>query len=175
MIFTHMNDIKLHAGVLEELYKNDLVDLRVPPAGNEQKPAAKLSFLGGNQKRVVVLVDEPDTLYLPDSQLNFLLGILTACKLTMADIALVNLAKNPPLGYESLGKDPGADKVLLFGCSPSALNLPLQFPHYQVQHYNSQVYLSSPELAVIEANRDEKTKLWAALKQLFSIGQAANT
>ena len=88
----------------------------------------------------------------------------------MADIALINLAKNPGLAYTTVTEQLKAEKVFLFGLDTTALALPLQFPHYQVQQFNNQVYLSSASLHELQANKEEKMKLWNCLKKIFSLG-----
>jgi hypothetical protein len=47
--------------------------------------------------------------------------------------------------------------------------LPLQFPAYQIQKFNNQVYLAAPALHLLAQDKAEKTKLWNCLKQVFSI------
>ena len=164
-----IDNIQLPAIVVQDLFKNTLIDLKTGNALLNAGPVPILSYLGNNQKAVVIIVDDGTAIYLPDDELNFLLGILTACKLTMADIALLNYCRNPGITYQDIFQQLHAQKIFLFGIMPAALQLPLQFPHYQVQHYNNQVYLSSPGLAAIKDDKNEKTKLWTCLKQVFSI------
>ena len=57
----------------------------------------------------------------------------------------------------------------MFGVLPKALELPLDFPYYQLQKYNNHTYLSAPALAALINDKTEKVKLWTSLKQLFSI------
>ena len=151
---------------MQDLYKNSLIDLRTavtaPAAGK-----TGIAFLGNNQQQVTIIVNEAATIYLPDEDLNFLMGVLGACKLSMSDVALVNIAKKGQLDYKLIAEELKAEKVLLFGVEPSALQLPLQFPFYQIQQYNHQVYLSSPALGIIATDKAEKTKLWNCLKQIF--------
>ena len=161
-----LDNIQLSPVVLQELFKNTLIG-----AASEKESASKkatLNFLGNNKKRITIIVDNEEVLYLPDEQLNFLLGILSACKLTMEDVAIINIKTNP-VSYTTLGKELKAEKIFLFGVDPSQIELPLQFPFYQVQAYNKQVYLSSPLLNILQENKAEKTKLWLCLKQIFSI------
>ena len=160
-----LDNIQLPPIVLQNLYRNALIDLKTGNAAS-----ATLTYLGNNQKRVAIIVDEHEAIYLPDEELNFLLGILTACKLSMADIALLNYHKNPAITYKDIAEQLHAEKIFLFGTTPAILELPLQFPHYQVQQYNDQVYLSSPNLKKLRDDKAEKTKLWNCLKQVFSIG-----
>jgi hypothetical protein len=166
-----LDNIQLPAIVIQDLFKKTMVDLNTkqPEALIEDKEAGTVSFLGKNGRRIVLVVHSPQTLYLPDNELDFLMGILTACGLSMADIALVNMAQNAGIDYKTLEKSPGAEKVFLFGPEPASLQLPLSFPHYQVQRYNNQVYLAAPPLLQLQADKMEKSKLWACLKQIFSL------
>jgi hypothetical protein len=162
-----LDNIQLSPVVLQELFKNTLIG-----TGSGKEVAAKktvLNFLGNNKKQIAIIVSNEEVLYLPDEQLNFLMGILAACKLTMEDVAIMNIKKTNPLSYTTLTKELKAEKILLFGVEPSQIELPLQFPNYQVQSYNKQVYLSSPLLNILQDDKAEKTKLWLCLKQVFSI------
>ena len=87
----------------------------------------------------------------------------------MADVALVNLTKNPGVSYTVLSEQLKAENVFLFGPDAAVLELPLQFPHYQVQQFNNQIYLSAVSLKELQANKEEKMKLWNCLKKIFSI------
>ena len=165
-----LDNIQLPPIVLQDLYRNSLIDLKTVNTVPGAAASPTLAYLGNNQKHVVIIVDEPEAIYLPDEELNFLLGILTACKLSMADIALLNYHKNPAITYKDIAEQLQAEKIFLFGTTPAILELPLQFPHYQVQQYNDQVYLSSPNLKKLRDDKAEKTKLWNCLKQVFSIG-----
>ena len=164
-----INDIRLSPLLLQELYPDTLLEWNETGKMINETGERAISCLGNNQKQVAIIVDETDALYLTDEALNFLLGILTACKLSMDDIALLNHNKNTWITYRDISDQLHAKKIILFGISTAALQLPLQFPHYQVQHYNNQLYLSSPALKKIKADRNEKTRLWGSLKQFFEL------
>ena len=164
-----LDNILLADTVLQGLYSKCLYDLETNKSVSDDIQSTSISFLGNNQKKIAILVNSEAAIYLPDDELNFLLGILTACKLSMADIALVNLAKNPDMVYAALSEQLKAEKVFLFGLNAASIELPLQFPHYQVQQFNNQVYLSSVSLNEMQANKEEKLKLWNCLKNIFSI------
>ncbi len=155
-----LDNIQLTPIVLEGLFSKSLYDL---------KPAGIVSFLGENRRKIAVLVRATAAMYLPEDELIFLAGILTACKLSMADIALINVEKNTGLSYTLMTDQVKAETVLLFGVDLAELSLPLQFPHYQLQHFNNQVYLSSVPLQVLQADKQEKMKLWNSLKKVFSL------
>jgi hypothetical protein len=166
-----LNNIQLPASVIQDIYKKSLVLSDVIQEKTPKTPSTIVSFniLGNNQQKIVILVSDNETLYLPDEQLNFLMGILTACKLTMQDVAILNIEKNKDISYINLASTLKAEKIILFGVETSNISLPLQFPVYQIQAYNDQVYLSAPSLTVLQNDKAEKTKLWLCLKQLFSI------
>jgi hypothetical protein len=165
-----LDNIQLPATILQGLYSKCLYDLDSHKSVLSDIPASSVSFLGNNQKKIAILVNCETAIYLPDEELNFLLGVLTACKLSMAEIALVNLCKNPGLIYSVLTEQLKAEKIFLFGLNAATIELPLQFPHYQVQQFNNQVYLSSVALNELQADKDEKMKLWNCLKKIFSLG-----
>jgi len=164
-----LDNIQLPAIVLQDLYKNSLVDLSTNAVKNPFKKPAGIAFLGNNQKQVTIIAADAASIYLPDEELNFLMGILSACKLSMADVALVNIEKTDATTYNEIEQQLNTGTMLLFGVTPLQLQLPLQFPHYQVQKFNGLVYLAAPALAAIAADKAEKTKLWNCLKRIFSI------
>lgn len=164
-----LDKIHLSAPVFHNLYSKSLYEFEADKSSPEMVESRSISFLGTNERKIAFLVNAADSIYLPDDELNFLLGILSACKLSMADIALVNVSKNPGLSYNDLREQLSAEKIFLFGLSADLLNLPLQFPEYQVQAYNNQVYLVSGSLASLQKNKSEKMKLWNCLKTIFSL------
>ena len=164
-----LDNFQLPVILMTELYKDSLVALdsnQLKPDSLKETPFVSL---GNNQKKVLLLVKDDQAVYLPDHDLNFLLGVLTACKLTMADVALLNLHQNPDAGYQSLMKAFKPGIVICFGIELHELAFPLEFPHYQLQAYNKQTYLAAPSLKVLAVNVEEKKRLWTCLKKLFSI------
>ena len=165
--YMSVDNIELTPFLIAGLYKNTLIEMDTKPAIKEVLPIAKFTILGNNRSRVAIIVDETANLYLPDEQLNFLLGILSACKLSMEDVAIININKNKTVTYKSIEAELKAEKIILFGVSPAQIGLPLEFPFYQVQQYNNQTYVTADLLQHIEKDKAEKTKLWNCLKQIF--------
>ena len=164
-----LDHIELPPLVLQQLFTHSLIDLKNEPAPEEKSVAKQFLTLGNNKKHVLILVQSDETLYLPDEQLNFLLGILAACNLTMEDVAILNIKKNPSVTYKSATKELQSEKLILFGIQPGQIELPVNFPAYQIQQYNNQVYLAAPPLSDFHDNKAEKTKLWKCLQQIFNI------
>jgi len=165
-----LDNIQLPATVLQGLYTKPLYDLKTDKSVLDIPITTKILYLGNNKKKIVVIVKSAVAIYLPDEELNFLMGILTACKLSMADIALINFEKNPIILYKDVSEQLLAEKIFLFDIEPGELGLPLAFPHYQIQHFNNQVYLSVVSLNTLQSDKEEKMKLWDCLKKIFSIG-----
>ena len=165
-----LDNIQFPAMVLQNLYSKTLFDLKTDGQSIDSPETGSISYLGNNRRKVVIIVLSPDAIYLPDEDLKFLLDILSACKLNMEDIALVNASNHPPLLYKDLTKQLNAEKIFLFGTEPDTLKLPLQFPRYQVLQFNNQVYLSAASLTELQDDKAEKMKLWSCLKKIFSIG-----
>lgn len=177
-----INHISLNATVVANLYANTLIatnetppakPVAAPPseAGPERtdKPDTAWKSLGDNQKNILLMVNTPDVVFLPDNDLTFLTGILGACKLTLADVAILNLHNNPEIVYKELITHFKAKVVLLFDVEPAAFGLPMSFPHYQIQPFSGSSFLYSPSLKELENDRVEKSKLWVCLKRLFNL------
>ncbi len=162
-----LDNIQIPTSVIQDLFKDSLIDLNTEQTKLGNEPSKEASFLGQNNKGILLLVHSPNAAYLPDELLNFLLGILSACKLSMADVALINTAQPKKLDYQELTEKFQAEKIFLFGLPSSSIGLPLDFPTYQVQTYNHQVYLRAATLEELENNKEEKTKLWNCLKKIF--------
>ncbi|WP_026763924.1 hypothetical protein [Sediminibacterium salmoneum] len=129
-------------------------------------------FLGKNAKRITILVNEPDAVFLNDANLDFLTKILGACKLNMGDVSVINTARYLAL-FPEIKKELSPSIYILFGVKTSDIQLPFIIPDYQIQPYDQSKFLAAP--AFIQFTGDsaeaklEKTKLWVSLKTLFNI------
>ena len=164
-----LDNIQLTPFLIEGLFKKSLIEIEILQSPAQIQSISTFNILGKNLKRVALIVENPKELHLADDQLNFLLGVLSACKLTMEDVAIINIAKNTDANYKNIESELKAEKVILFGVKPEQLNLPLEFPLYQIQEYNKQTYVAAASLNVIQIDKVEKTKLWNSLKQIFTI------
>lgn len=177
-----LNNIAFPTALVADLYGSSLIDsgepatakpAPLPPAetgpSRTDKPDSVWKSLGNNQKNILLVVNNRDVVYLPDDELTFLTGILGACKLTLADVAIVNLNNNPGIAYKELITHFSSKIVLLFDMGPAAFGLPMSFPHYQLQAFAGNTFLYSPSLKELENDRVEKSKLWVCLKRLFNL------
>jgi hypothetical protein len=177
--------IQLPDFMIAELYKESLVDLNkyypaevvvqqpIPVAEPVETPGSEnIQFLGGNKKRVTIVVEEREAAFLMEDDLLFLTNILKACQLGLADIAIINLAKQS-VDYETLKATLSPEKILLFDVEPSVIKLPFMIPAFQLQKFDECQVMVAPPLANLNQPSKEgkllKTKLWLALKQIFNI------
>jgi hypothetical protein len=185
-----LNNIQLNSFHLVELYRNSLVQTIQSPETKEKvsqrhvvealKPNGVNStisdplstgwkYLGENKKSILLVVRYTNTTYLPDEQLNFLISILGACKLSLADVAILNLANTPAGSYNSVWEQFKSRITLLFGITPTAFAMPVNFPEFQVQSLNNCTFLHTPVLEELEKDKVLKSKLWVCLRRVFNL------
>lgn len=176
-----INHIKLDNNLIADLYSNLLVEnkniaetaaisINDGIISKERKENfSTIKSLGENSKNILLVVTYKDSAFLPDDQLNFLTKILTACKLSLADVAIFNLHPFAGKPYNEIISHFNSKTVLLFGLSPKDFGMPIQFPVYQVQAFNKTTFLYSPVLEQLERDPKEKSKFWKCLKNIFSL------
>jgi hypothetical protein len=164
-----LDDIQLTGFLREAFFKNSLVVLAEAIPKSISKQDNQIRFLGENKKRIIFLVNDSQNKYLDDVQMTFLSDLLSACQLTMADIALVNFSHNNDKNYHLFNEQLGAKKILMFGLTPQQLDLPFAIPCFQMQNFNEQVYLVCPSLLEIRQDQTLKKQLWENLQKIFTI------
>ena len=160
-----LNSIALTPSLVVDLYATTLVETILPPA--PQKPAS--SYMGSNQQHILIVTANPDVPFLSENEQAFLTNILAACKLTLADVAIINHERYSAGEYAEMLDWLQAKAVILFGVDPLAFGLPINFPYFQLQAFQHRTYLYAPRLEEIEGDKTLKAKLWAGLKSLFGI------
>lgn len=118
-----------------------------------------ISYKGGNEQGILILVEDSTDEFLNESDLAYLLKILGAVKLSLADIALVNVHKSK--NYAELDYE----QVLVFTTNHS-FQIPNPTKYSPTQLEGLQILLADP-LNQIAASVELRTNLWNALKQLF--------
>jgi len=138
-----------------------------PPKPAELPP---YKILGNNKKQVTVVVNCPNDVFVPEADLQFLTKMLGACKLNMADVAIVNHAV-AAVHVDRLKVQLQPKFLLLFGVEPDVIQLPINFPSFKEQPYAGTNYLYTPSLSDLnqetEVAKGLKRKLWDCLKKMF--------
>ncbi len=179
-------NIQLPGVVIAGLYKKNIVQGEgkaveggiaapaeiIQPAAPVVKPTAAYKFLGKNQQHVAIIVRSPGEAFLPEPHLQLLTKMLSACKLNLGDVAIVNDASRQ-VEINQLKDQLFPKQVLLFGISPEETGLPLSFPMFKAQEYAGTTYLYTPSLDELNQETEEgkllKRKLWDNLKMMFGV------
>lgn len=174
-----LNHIELPSSLVAELYRSVLIDtgnVPVKPSVRvEESPSSAgksgndIKFLGENRKRILIMVEYSDAVHIPDADLSLLIAMLTACKLTIADVAIVNKNNIEDNTGKAIVEKLASRVVLLFGIDPVSFGLPMNFPEFQLQAFSGATYLYAPELVQYNDNPSLKRKLWDCLKRLFVV------
>ena len=177
-----LNELRLSSNLLSALYPSSLINPEEPvvakpvektdskvetPARPAEEPYWK--YLGNNNKNILVIVTYPTAVHLPDDELSFLTNMLTACKLNLGDVAIVNKNNHQDRDYKEFLENFKSKIVLLFGLDPLSFGLPVGFPQFQVQSVANCKFLYSSSLEQTRNDALLKSKLWVSLRSIFGI------
>mgnify|MGYP001598367340 FL=1 len=166
-----LNHIELNPDLVADLYSSHLIQQNEAVAPTTPKSSKKSDwiYIGNNEKNVLLLVNYLNQKELTPQQLSFLNKMMKACKITLSDVALMNMSQNPDANYKILQEYFKSQIVLLFGIEPISFGLPLSFPHFQVQSFANCSFLFTPAIEELEKDDVLKSKLWVCLRRIFSI------
>ena len=129
-------------------------------------------FLGKNQKKVSVITRYTNDPYIPEDHLRFLIKILSACKLNLGDVAILNDAA-AGIAIDKLKRELDPGFVLLFAVEPVEIGLPLSFPPLRPQNFDGCNFLTIPGIDLLledsVASKTLKKQLWDCLKKMFGV------
>ena len=160
--------IQLTDQQLEEFYSSHLI---ITEKTGQIKPETTLKttgtgITGKNKKQFVWVVNEPDYPFLNDADFQFLSEVISACKMNIDDIALVNLAQNNPDFGDLL--EQLQPKFLIVSFSEQNW-IAVKAEAYTLQsEQNYQLYITE-KLQIIRTDKVKKSKLWLALKQMLGL------
>ena len=174
-----LKDFQIPLSILPELYKNSLIEFSTAqpsPAGTSSKKEPKkdeaVRYLGGNDKKIAIVINEEGQSYLNDDDLLWLQKMLQACKLTLGDVAIVNVHTSK-YSAAYIKDHLHSKKMILLGTTPELLEMPLNFPQFKPQEHAGCVYLFAPGPAELNNPSEEgkllKTKLWVSLQKIFEV------
>lgn len=131
-----------------------------------------IKYLGEHLKQVTIIVKDELAVHLNEKDLSLLSSILSACKLNLADIALINIAQQKLSLHEILNSLP-SKLVMIFDVSGAELKIKLPTTLYKSIQLGDTYLLFSNSLSLMQGGdpsaKLEKGKLWIILKQLFQL------
>ena len=178
----------LSSSVLVDLYKDSLVVVEDIPLENkatveqtietkkeeikEVKWEGPIKSLGEHNKKITVIVNDPNSVHLNEMDFILLTSILNACRLTIADIALINIGKQP-VGLHQILQELPSTLVLSFAVDATQLKVKLPSTIYKVTQLGETHILFSNALSTMQGTgveaKQEKAKLWTVLKKIFEL------
>ncbi|MDQ2721526.1 MAG: hypothetical protein M3Z26_17450 [Bacteroidota bacterium] len=169
-----LDNIQINSYLCEKMYSKSLVGIAKKESSDDHKHTIeknsqekiKINSLGENEGNILFVVNSQST-FLDDGEMKLLMGLLSACKISMQGIALVNYAQNSETNYKELVEQFKPEKVMIFGISASDLDLPFTIPFFQIQKFQDQLYMISPALSEFIDNIELKKELWNSLKKIF--------
>jgi hypothetical protein len=182
----YFENVQLPSPVIAELYKQSLVVLQdfkpittngIADADTNASPVAiaggseiAFKYLGGYEKQITILVAEHFNPHIGEEDLEFLSKMLAACKLSLSDVAIINVVTNPQ--SNQLWQQMPPKVMLMFDVDPGTVGLPFRRPHFEVQEWSGAVFMNAPELSTFRTGNDAdvkmlKTKLWLCLQKIF--------
>jgi len=162
-------DDHLPTSLVSKLYKDVLYTTKTLGIINAEKPVSFKSVLGGNKKRILIIVSYEDVPVIEDKPLKFLLEILSACKLTLDDVIIINQATNRLIPFEKVVAEFSSQIILAFSIKPQDLNLRSELVVLSIYQINNNKLLLSPSLDAIEIDLPLKKQFWLALRKLFEV------
>ena len=169
-----LNKLRLPNSIIVDLFRHSMVSTGKGKEMEEIEEAHSDSYryLGGNLKKTAMIVSSPDSFSVPEKHLSFLVKILEACKMTLADVAILNHASRN-IDIQTLKEQIDPKTLILFGIEPKQINLPFNSPAFKIQEYDSCAYLYAPSMEELNQDAEEskilKSKLWVCLRKLFEV------
>jgi hypothetical protein len=159
--------IELDPFLLATLYDQPLIARK----GNEDgRPVSELApFLGNNTQHILLLIHNPQEAYLAEPLFRLLSNLLNACKLTLDDVALVNMAHLAQPDVNALVSQFGAHKVILFG--DHFLRFFTGRKKNNVWEESGCQFLVTDTLDDMDADKQLKIPFWNVLRVFFHLGQ----
>ena len=137
-----------------------------------KKSTGPLKHLGDHNKKILVIVNDPNSVYLNEADFILLTSILNACKLTIADIALVNIGNQETSLHQILETLPSSI-IMCFDVASADLKIKLPNTLYKVTELGESNLFFSKALSSMQGTsaeaKQEKGTLWILLKKLFAL------
>ncbi|MEO8822482.1 MAG: hypothetical protein ABI366_02830 [Ginsengibacter sp.] len=161
-----MDNIQLSYQTCAILFNHNLIEDPAPNPKVGPSPKIEIESFGENHSHVLFVVNDDSHKFLPDDEMELLTKLVSACKLSLADIVLVNFSSNK-YNYQLFNEQFQPKKILIFGVKNAELELPFDIPYFQVQKFQQQSYLTAPPLKEFLNNTPLKKELWRTLQKLF--------
>jgi hypothetical protein len=126
------------------------------------------NYLGENNKYILILIDQPlKSEIITAKDLLLLEKTLTALKLELRDVAIVNLQQCEELHFKSLKEFFSCNKVLGFGIELAKIGIEKEVAINTVFRIEDCPFLLASSLEELSNNQAQKVIWWSAMKSIF--------
>jgi len=165
------NPISLQFLLNEDIYLVDPIQANQAenaPAVEKEAPTAMpetvaFDYLGENNKYFLLLINDPGSKSMAPKELEALQSILTAKKMELKDVALVNMNNYPSATFQQLKAYFACNRVVLFGIAPQQLQIP-SIASNQISEHAGTKLLATFGFSEMMSNVDKKKAFWNVMK-----------
>lgn len=127
------------------------------------KSTPVFNYMGENNKSVLIIVNDPESEHINQVDLIFLLKILSAKKLELKDIAILNLAKHQDYSLNNLKSFFACNSILTYGINPNILGIQ-GLTANALQEFDGVKFLGTWSLRQMVNDDNKKRTYWNVLK-----------
>lgn len=151
------------------LAKQEIASEQVVIQSTEQAlKTVNYDYLGENNKYILILIDQPlKSEIISAKDLLLLEKTLTALKLELRDVAIVNLQQCEELHFKSLKEFFSCNKVIGFGIELAKIGIEKEVPINTVFRIEECPFLLASSLEELSTNQAQKVIWWSAMKSIF--------
>ena len=150
---------------IEAIQELPILEIKEEVANQSEisSPQTDFKYLGENNKYILIIVKEPEADFLKPVDLTFLLKILSAKKLTLDDVAIINTEKNEALDFDHLKNFFACNKIITFGINPKSIQITTAVANKTSMFKNIAV-LGTWDLPKLQSDEKKKSIFWDELK-----------
>jgi len=191
-----LQNIKLPNFLITDWYKSHLIEMEVstvtntvflnaapaipivpthspaPEALAVPQPTEVEWFTGDNKKNITIVINQQSFAVISAEWSTFLSNVLSACKLTLFDVVIVNIHKKT-INHSQIIAQFKSQYMLVFDVAPSLIGIPATIPNYEIRVNDNCSFVFYESIALMLDNKSDtkqvKMRLWNSLKKLFNI------
>lgn len=130
-----------------------------------ENESAYFEYLGGNNKYMLIIINETSHQNMQPKQLESLLSILNAKKLSMEDVAILNFYRYPDAKFTALKQFFACSSIVLFGINPAQVDIN-GVQANQISVHEQTKILATFSFDEMMADTDKKRSFWNEMKKL---------
>lgn len=122
-------------------------------------------YQGDNNKYFLILIDDKIHTRMNPVHLEMLLKVMTAKKLELRDLAILNIGRYPDVNFTALKSFFSCSKLVLFGVQPEQIGLP-KIKLNTTETKNNVKMLATYSLEEMRNSPEKKREFWNVMKNL---------